>query len=58
MNKSEVIARVAEKTGVDPKICEKVINALEKVLSDKLASSGGASGALDKVIKVLDLLKR
>lgn len=52
MNKADVIAKVAEKTGVAPDTCEKVIDALEKVLQSELSTKDGM-GILDKVSGIL-----
>lgn len=55
MNKTEVIAKVSEVSGVDAETCEKVVAALKKVLQDELGNKGGA-GVLGKIAGVLNYL--
>ncbi|GIP34920.1 HU family DNA-binding protein [Paenibacillus sp. J2TS4] len=57
MNKTEVVAKVSEKSGVGLTECHKVLEALEEVLSDELSHSQGVSNALDKVYSVLQFFK-
>ncbi len=56
MNKSEMLAKVAEMTGVSTDTCGKVIDAFQKVLQDELASNN-AGGLLDKLGGALNFLK-
>ncbi len=56
MNKTEMLAKVAEMTGVTPDTCGKVIDAFQKVLQDELAANN-AGGLLDKLGGALNFLK-
>ena len=51
MNKTEVISRVAEMTGIDPIACTKVLDAFEEVLSKELARKGGKTRYLKRFSK-------
>lgn len=54
MNKTDVIARVAERSGVPAESCAQVIDALEKVLQDELTAKG--TSAFGKISAVLSSL--
>ncbi len=58
MNKAEVVAKLAEKSGVVQEDCKKVLDALEGVLSEELAGAEGLGGAFDKVHQLLQLFKK
>jgi len=49
MNKTSVVRNVSEISGVDLAECEKVMDALQKVLNDELASSKNRGKAFDKI---------
>ena len=53
MNKAEVIAKVVAQSGVNEEDCNRVLKALESVLSAELADTKGVMGALDKMQKML-----
>lgn len=57
MNKTKVIEKVSCLSGVDTVNCEKVVDALERVLNDELVSSGGLGNALDKIYDIISLFK-
>lgn len=46
MNRTEIVSRVARRSGVDGAVCSEVIDALEKVLEESLARRGGFVAAL------------
>jgi len=58
MNRQEVIRKVSQLSEVNIDNCDKVLNALEKVLSDELGSSKGKQNAFDKVFKLMDFLRK
>ena len=58
MNKADVVAKVAQKSGVAPEACTKVLDALEEVLSQELSGAEGLGGAFDKVQQLLQLFKK
>lgn len=58
MNKSDVINRVSEMSQIGIADCEKVIDALEKVLEDELESSQGLLNAFDKFYKLINLFRK
>ena len=41
MNKTDVIMKVSERSGIPADVCDRVIASLEKVLQDELGSKGG-----------------
>jgi len=53
MNKREVIIRVSAQSGVDVTDCQKVLDALENVLDERLSGSKGMGGAFDKAYRVM-----
>lgn len=57
MNKSDVIAKVSEKSGVQMEDCRRVLEALEQVLGDELSHSKDVSSTFDKVYNVLQFFK-
>jgi hypothetical protein len=57
MNRKEIIKNTARISEVDIDDCEKVINALEKVLEDEFSSSQGLSSAFDKFCKLINVFK-
>lgn len=57
MNNAEVVAKVAEKSGVNVDDCKKVLDAFEEVLSDELSNSKDIGSAFDKVYKVMSFFK-
>ena len=57
MNKTEVISRVAEITGIDPVDCTKVLDAFEEVLSKELARKGWKNGIFETVFKIMSNVK-
>lgn len=58
MNKEEVIIKVSQFSGVEYSDCEKVIEALELVLSEELENSNGIRNAFGKVYKLMGFLKK
>ena len=57
MNKTNVIRKVSDISGVDSLACAKVLDALEKVLNTELESSKGIGNAFDKIYKVMSLFR-
>lgn len=57
MNHKNVIKKISDKTGVSEKDCELVLNALEDVLEEDLASSKHVGNAVDKIYNLLGYLK-
>lgn len=57
MNKSEVVIKVSEKSGINQDDCSKVLNAFEEVLSGQLSDSKSISSAFDKIYSVLSFIK-
>lgn len=57
MNKKESIEKVSQLSQVTTSDCEKVLEALEIVLSDELANSKGVSNVFDKLYKIMSMLK-
>jgi len=58
MNKTNLIIKVSELSGVGSKECETVLDAFEKVFSNELSTSAGVGNAFDKVYKIMDFLKK
>lgn len=58
MNKKEVVTKVSQLSGVGYTDCDKVIEALEQVLSDQLEASNGIRDAFGKVYKLMGFLKK
>lgn len=58
MNKQEVITKVAQLSGIEYSDCDKVIEALEQVLSEELENSNGIRNAFGKVHKLMGFLKK
>ncbi|MBK5721812.1 HU family DNA-binding protein [Dysgonomonas sp. Marseille-P4677] len=58
MNKKEVITRVSQLSGIEYTSCDKVIEALEQVLSEELESSNGIRNAFGKVYKLIGFHKK
>ena len=56
MNKRELLAEISTMSEVDTVDCEKVIDALEKVLQREFSSSG-LSGAFDKFFSLIKMFK-
>lgn len=57
MNKKETIKKVSELSQVVYSDCEKVLEALETVLSNELQTSKGMSSIFDKIYKIMGVLK-
>lgn len=53
MNNTEVTLKVSEKSGVPVEDCQKILNALEDVLSDELSNSKDVGNAFEKVYNIL-----
>lgn len=56
MNRKDILTNTAKISNIDIADCEKVINALEKVLEDEF-SSQGLSAAFDKFCKLINIFK-
>lgn len=57
MNKKEILIKVSEISETEIERCEKVVDALEKVLENEFASSKGLSSAFDKFCKLINVFK-
>lgn len=57
MNKKQLIVAIAKTSDVNQDDCEKVINALELVLSNELSNSKNRFSAIEKICKVLNYIK-
>lgn len=57
MNKKDVLINVSKISEVDIADCDKVINALEKVLENEFSSSEGLSSAFNKFCKLINVFK-
>lgn len=55
MNRTELTAEVSRLPGVSTADCDKVLEALEQVLNDKLASSKGIKSAFGKIHELMNL---
>lgn len=53
MNNYELLKKISDDTGINIDDCEKVLNALEDVLDEELSNSKSASGAFDKIYKLM-----
>lgn len=58
MNKTDVIKKVSEISQIEVSDCKKVIDALEKVVSDELSSSKRKSYLFNTVYKIMSVLKK
>lgn len=58
MNQNEVITKASQLSGIEYSDCDKVIEALEQVLSEELETSGGIKNAFGKVYKLMGFLKK
>ncbi|MDU1891489.1 MAG: HU family DNA-binding protein [Dysgonomonas sp.] len=58
MNKTEVIEKVSQLSGVEASDCTKVLNALEQVLNNELEASGSIRNFVGKLYKLLSILKK
>lgn len=56
MNKKGLLIKTSELSGVALPDCDKVLNALEQVLTDKLESSKSARSIFDKLYKLMTIL--
>lgn len=56
MNKRELLAEISTMSEVDTVDCEKVIDALEKILQREFSSSG-LSGAFEKFCRLIKMFK-
>ncbi len=56
MNRSEIIANVSEKSGINIPDCEKVMDAFEEILSNEF-SRKNAGNIIDKVMNLLNYIK-
>ena len=55
VNKADVLSAVVEESGVDSEACEKVLDALEKVLQRELSGKPGA-GTISRIAGLVQLL--
>ncbi|USG64800.1 HU family DNA-binding protein [Brevibacillus ruminantium] len=58
MNKTEVVFKVSERSGVNEEDCRKVLDALEEVLSDELSNSQDVRSVFDKVYSLLHFFQK
>lgn len=57
MNKKEVIEQVSYLSAVSSADCNKVLMALEEVLSSELKATKGTRNIFDKLYKLMTILK-
>lgn len=58
MNKTNLVIKVSEISGVDINNCKRVLDAFEEVLGDELSNSDSVGNAFDKIYKMMDSLKK
>lgn len=58
MNKKETLEKISEISQVSISDCEKVVDALERVLTEELETSKGISSVFDKVYKIMSFFKK
>lgn len=58
MNKKKVTEKVSQMSGIELADCNRVINALEQVLSEELEASNGMRDAFGKIYKLMGFLKK
>jgi len=58
MNKTEIIRKVAGRSGINEAECIKVLDVFEEVISDELSYSGSIGNAFDRVYKIMVFLKK
>jgi len=58
MNRTEIILKLSEESGVNIDDCGKVINSLERILDEELSSSQGILKAIDKVYGLVSRFRK
>lgn len=58
MNNRELVMKTSELSGIGYTDCEKVLKALEKVMSDELEESKGAKSIFEKLYNLMTILKK
>jgi hypothetical protein len=57
MNRVEITEETARISGVDLSSCDKVLKALEQVMSNELNTAGSAKNIFDMLYKLMTILK-
>ena len=57
MNKREVIAAVAERSGVNPEDCARVLDSFEDVFTEEITGSKWKNAAFEQIYGLLSLIK-
>lgn len=57
MNKREVIATVAERSGVNPEDCAKVLDSFEEVFTEEITGSKWKNAVFEQIYGLLNLIK-
>ena len=57
MNKREVIATVAERSGVNPEDCARVLDSFEEVLTEEITGSKWKNAVFEQIYGLLSLIK-
>lgn len=58
MNKTNLIIKISEISGVDTHNCKKVLDAFEKALDNELSNLGCAEKAFDKIYKMMSFIRK
>lgn len=57
MDKREVIAAVAERSGVNPEDCARVLDSFEDVFTEEITGSKWKNAAFEQIYGLLNLIK-
>ena len=57
MNKREVISAVAERSGVKPEDCAKVLDSFEEVFTEEITGSKWKNAVFEQIYGLLNLIK-
>lgn len=57
MNKREVIATVAERSGVNPEDCARVLDSFEEVFTEEITGSKWKNAVFEQIYGLMSLIK-
>ena len=57
MNKREVISAVAERSGVNPEDCARVLDSFEEVFTEEITGSKWKNAVFEQIYGLLSLIK-
>ena len=57
MNKREVIAAVAERSGVNPEDCARVLDSFEEVFTEEITGSKWKNAVFEQIYGLLSFIK-